>query len=280
LRGGGTGQIAGQATTTKGQSLLNTETLTQLLTDPELREQIPRLLRRKIQADASSLEANAFVSKQLISLVRRTKNGKAAANALREVIKDHLNFCETLVNLQFAFNNTLMEKLRTISDAEMPAPSTVTMNLTATRDAVVRMPFRIENNRRAAIFVDFETTPFASEDGIQLVVAEVVFDPSSLELQPEQEAKIELIVKVGEQFKPGTTYLATVTVRGLDAPNLLVRLQVEPAQDLSASPPPSMQTVAVETTGARAAKAKPGAGKAKRAVARSSRPSKGKRQAP
>lgn len=215
--------------------MLNTETLAQLLTDPELRKQIPRLLRRKIQADASSSEAIAFVSRQLIDLVRRTGSGTAAADALHGVIKDYLDFCETLVNLQLGFNNTLMEKLRTISDSPVPTPSTVTMNLLAASDAVVRMAFRIKNDRRAAITVDFETTSFVSEDGSHLVTAKVAFDPPSLELQPEQEARIEFVLELDNQFRPDTTYLATVTVRGLDAPHLLVRLRVQPRQEEGAS---------------------------------------------
>jgi len=262
--------------------LLNTDTLTQLLTDPELREQIPRLLRAKIRADAATFELHGFVPRQLIGLVRRTGNGSAAASALREMIKEYLDFCETLVNLQLAFNNTLMEKLRTLPDSAVPAPTTVTMNLSTAPDAVVRMPFQIGNNRRAPISISFDTTPFVSEDGTHLVTAEVAFDPPSLELQPEQEAKIDFILQVGEQFKSDTTYLATVTVRGIDAPHLLVRLQVQPRQDVAASAmPPTAEGMAGEAIAVAGRMAKPAAAPKSRAgIARRARPSKTKRKTP
>jgi hypothetical protein len=150
------------------------------------------------------------------------------------------------------------------------------MNLAAAQDGVAQGSVLIENTRGAAIFVDFETTPFVSEDGSQLVAAEMVFDPARLDLQPEQEAKIEFILKVGEQFKPGTTYLATVTIRGLDAPNLLIRLLVKPAREHTAPPP--AQSGAVETTVARRIKTKSGPPKSKTTAARHAKPSKAKRK--
>jgi hypothetical protein len=254
--------------------LLNTETLKQLLADPELRAQIPRLLMLKTRTDMSTLEAHAFLSRQLIGLVR-TKSGSAAASALREVIKNYLDFCETLINLQLAFNNTLMEKLRTVSGAEMSPPSIVTMNLTAVPDDVVQRPILIKNNQRAAIFVDFETTSFVSEDGTQLVAAEVLFDPHRVELQPQQEAKVEMILRVGEQFKAGLTYLATVTVHGPDAPNLLIKLQVEPARNQTAPSPP-VESEIVESTAARDVRAKSSSPKSRRSVAHRAKPSQAK----
>lgn len=256
--------------------MLNTQTLMQLLTDPHLREQIGRLLRRKIQADASTLEANAYMSRQLLALVRKTKSGTEAARALRNVIKEYLDFCETLVNLQFNFNNTLMEKLRTISDSDMatPSPATVAIVLAAPRNTTARVSFRIENTRRSPISVAFETTPFVSEDGTQLIPPDIAFDPPSLKLQPEQEAKIELILQVGEQFKPDITYLATVTVRGLDAPNLLIRLHVEADRKEAESP----QAPADLNAPDEAAQISPDPAKTKTAAARRISSSKTKRK--
>jgi hypothetical protein len=246
------------------------------LTDPELRKQITRLLTQKTYADSLTAEALAYLARQLIGVVWKTKSGTAAANVLQEAIADYLKFCETLVNLQLDFSKSLLKKLETVSDAARPAPATVTMNLAAAQDGVAQGSILVENTRSAAIFVDFETTPFVSEDGSQLVAAEMVFDPARLDLQPEQEAKIEFILKVGEQFKPGTTYLATVTIRGLDAPNLLIRLLVEPAREHAAPP---AQSGPVETTVARPVKAKSRPPKSKTAVARRAKLSKARRKA-
>jgi hypothetical protein len=259
--------------------LLNTEVLKQFLIDPELRKQISRLVTQKTYADSLTAEALAYLARQLIGVVWRTKSGAAAANVLHEAITDYLKFCQTLVDLQLDFSKSLLKKLEAVSDAAMPGPAIVTMNLTAAQDDVAKGSFLIANTRPAAIFVDFETTPFVSEDGSQFVAAEWVFDPNALDVQPAQEAKIEFILKVGEQFKPGTTYLATVTIRGLDAPNLLIRLLVEPARDDAASAPPPAQGGAVEMTGARRVKAKSSPPKSKTTAARRAKPSKAKRKA-
>jgi hypothetical protein len=109
------------------------------------------------------------------------------------------------------------------------------MNLAAPLNVVLRAPFHLENNKSAPIAVGFEITPFVSEDGAQLVNADVAFDPPSLELRPGQEEKIELILPVGGGFRPTVAYFATVTVTGLDATQLLVRLLVE--EPLAAKPP-------------------------------------------
>ena len=239
--------------------MLNTDTLKELLTDPELRTRALRLLKQKIQADALTAEANAYLVRQLVNLVRRSGDGTAAAHALHDVIKQYLDFGEILVNRQFEFNKSLMEKLQTLSDSAAPAPTTVTMNLSAAPDTTVRKPFQIDNTRRAPISVGFETNPFVSEDGTHSVTAEMTFDPPSLDLQPEQEARIELILRVSDQFKPNTVYLATVTVHGLDAPQLLVRLAVQPKPQDVGTPtaPPAAESKTTEASTADATSAKP-----------------------
>jgi hypothetical protein len=251
--------------------------LKQFLTDPELRKQISRLLTQKTYADSMMAEALAFLARQLIGVVRQTKSGTAAANVLHGALTEYLVFCETLVNLQLDFSKSLLKKLETVSDAALPPPAIVTMNLAAAQDDVARGSFLIANTRPTTIFVDFETTPFVSEDGSQFIAAEMVFDPTALDVQPAQEAKIEFILKVGEQFKPGTTYLTTVTIRGLEAPNLLIRLLVQPARERAAAPPPA-QNEAVETTVARRIKAKSSPPKSKTTAARRAKPSKAKRK--
>jgi hypothetical protein len=258
--------------------LLNTEILKPFLTDPKLRKQISRLVTQKTYADSLTAEALAYLARQLIGVVWKTKSGTAAANVLHGALTEYLVFCETLVNLQLDFSKSLLKKLETVSDAAMPAPAIVTMNLAAAQDDVARGSFLIANSRPTTIFVDFETTPFVSEDGSQFIAAEMVFDPTALDVQPAQEAKIEFILKVGEQFKPGTTYLTTVTIRGLEAPNLLIRLLVEPARERAAAAPPPAQNEAVETTVARRIKAKSSPPKSKTTAARRAKPSKAKRK--
>jgi hypothetical protein len=259
-------------------ALLNTDVLKALLTDPELRQQVSRMVKRKFEADASTFEANAYLVRQLVKLVRQSGNGTVAAGALRDVIKQYLDFSENLVSRHFEFNKTLMEKLQALTSSSAPAPTTVTMNLSAAPGAAVKMPFRIENAQTAAISVAFETSAFISEDGSQRVTAEIAFDPPSLELQSKQEARIELILQVGDQFKPNTIYLATVTVLGLDAPQLLVRLDVQPSkQEAAPTPPPAAASKAAKVAAPDGMPAKsPHRPKPKTRPARRTKPSQGK----
>jgi hypothetical protein len=206
---------------------LNLENLRRLLSDPELRDQVSRLLTRKIRADTRTVEVNAQLAQYIGELARRPDAGDAAMRALRAAIKEHLDYYETLVGLTLAFNDRLMERL---NGAAEPAKSTGTqanMVLSAQPGAVVRAPFHLENNKKAPIDVGFEMTPFASADGSQLIASQTAFDPPNLQIQPGQERKIELIFTVGDAFRVDEDYFSTVTVTGLEGTQLLINLHVE-----------------------------------------------------
>lgn len=211
--------------------MLNLNVLRQLLGDPALRGQISRLVSNKVRADAKSLEANALLSRQLIELAGRARRGEQrdSDGVLRQLVKEHLDYYETLVNLTLAFNQRLADQLKGVADAAASgAGATVTtMRLAVPLGTTVRAPFRLENNRATPIAVGFEMTPFVSESGSEFVSAEVAFDPPLLRLEPGQEGRVELVIVVAPGFTIGTTYLATITLTGLDATQLLVRLTVE-----------------------------------------------------
>jgi hypothetical protein len=211
--------------------VVNLDILTQLLNDRELRGQVSRLLANKVRADVKSLETNGMLSRQLLQAAARAQRGDAAVNgvALRAVVKEHLDFYESLVNQTLAFNQRLAERLHGLGAPMEPAPAQATMRLQAPLHSTVRAAFRLENNRHVAIVVGFEITPFVSEAGSGIVSTDVAFDPPTAELKPGQETKIEMSIAVAAGFAPGTTYLATVSVKGLDATQLLVRLAVLPA---------------------------------------------------
>jgi hypothetical protein len=211
--------------------VVNLDILTQLLNDRELRGQVSRLLANKVRADVKSLETNGMLSRQLLQAAARAQRGDAAVNgaALRAVVKEHLDFYESLVNQTLAFNQRLAERLHGLGAPVETAPAQATMRLQAPLHSTVRAAFRLENNRDTAIVVGFEITPFVSEAGSGIVSTDVAFDPPTAELKPGQETKIEMSIAVAAGFAPGTTYLATVAVKGLEATQLLVRLTVQPA---------------------------------------------------
>lgn len=216
--------------------MLNLNVLRHLFGDPELRSQISRLISNKVRADSRSLEVNALLSRHLIELAGRTRRGENTESdgVLRRLIREHLDYYETLVNLTLAFNQRLADQLKGVgADAgASPGGGTVTtMRLVVPLGTTVRAPFRLENNRTMPIAVGFEMTPFVSESGSEFVSAEVAFDPPLLRLEPGQEGRVELIVVVAPGFSVGKTYLSTVTLTGLDATQLLVRLAVEPPRE-------------------------------------------------
>ena len=212
--------------------MINLNILNQLISDRELRTQVSRLLSNKVRVDIKSLETNGLLSRRLMELAARGRNGgeQTERSTLRGLIKEHLDFYDLLLNQTLAFNQRLTDRLNGLGAPAHASDNVVTMSLSAPLDSVVRAPFRLENNRSAPISIGFEITPFVSESGNSIVSAEVVFDPPSLELKPAQEARIELVLAITPQFVPGNTYMATVTVKGLDATQILLRLNVEMAR--------------------------------------------------
>jgi hypothetical protein len=217
--------------------VLNAATLKQLLGDPELRAGVSQLLAEKVRADAKSLEINAQLSRYLFDLARRGGTPEETAQALRLSIKEHLDFYLTLVRMTLAFNERLSAQLRELSGHSQAPAQPMTMNIAASLGETVRSGFQLENNRSRPISVGFEITPFASEDGRQLVAADIAFDPPSLELRPGQEERIELILRIVEPFRPEAIYFATLTVTGLETTQLLVRLRVGAQQEVPAPVP-------------------------------------------
>jgi hypothetical protein len=216
--------------------LLNLTTLKQLLSDPELRQQVSQLVADKIRADQKSLEVNAQLSRHLLDLSRSGGSAEDTARAVRLSVKEHLEFYQTLVQMTLSFNQRLSARLNDLSSPTQSPTQPVIMNIVAAVGGLARMGFQLENNRARPISVGFEITPFASEDGRQLVAADVIFDPPSLELRPGQEERIELILRVADPFRAGNTYFGTLTVTGLEATQLLVRLQVEERRTMHAAP--------------------------------------------
>ena len=212
--------------------MLNLDVLTKLLNDRALRGQVSRLIAGKVRADAKSLELGSLLSRQLLEMAARRRGDEAPASEpmLRELIKEHLDYYETLVNQMLTFNQRMLDRLQGLGSSSGPASAPQTMRLRAPLHATLRAPFRLENNRTSPISVGFEITPFVSESGAEFVSTDVAFDPPSLELKPGQEARIDLVIAVAQGFTSGTAYYATITVKGLEHTQLLVRLQVDPPQ--------------------------------------------------
>jgi hypothetical protein len=222
---------------------LNLENLRRLLSDPELRDQVSRLLTRKIRADTRTVEVNTQLAQYIGELARRPDAGDAAMRALRATIKEHLDYYETLVGLTLAFNDRLMERLNGAAESAQATGTQANMVLSAQPGAVVRAPFHLENNKKTPIDVGFEMTPFASADGNQLIASQTAFDPPTLQIQPGQERKIDLIFTVGDAFRVNEDYFSTVTVTGLEGTQLLIKLRVERSPGAVIPPIPETESL-------------------------------------
>ena len=229
--------------------MINFDILRQLVSDPELRGQVTRILTNKVRTEVKGFETSALLSRHLLEAASRTQRGESQANGteLRSLIKEHLNFYEILINQTMDFNLRLAEKLNRLSSPGRASQAPDHLQLSGAVNSTARVAFRIENSRREPIEATFEITPFCNENGSEFVAPEIAFDPPALALKPGQEAKVQLLVVISDTFKPHNTYLATLSVKGLEGTQLLIRLHVqEPVQARSPAPASAAASGAAE----------------------------------
>lgn len=199
-----------------------------IVADPELRRMFGQLASRKIKADLKTIEAHSELSRQLAAARRRPGDDGAA---LRRIVREHLEYYGTLIDLSHSFHQRLIDLLSELSKggSAEPAINGLTMLLKAPKGATVRAPFKITNNRSDSITVTCRSSPFVSEDGTQLIASRIAFLPPGADIAPGSEEVFEVIVPIGPDFAPGRTYLATLAAEGLEAMEIVLRLEVEPA---------------------------------------------------
>lgn len=223
--------------------MLDLQTLAGLLRDDELRSKLTRLTSAKIKADIKSLQANAELSRRLIETPSRPASGGDPAERqrmLKAVVSEHLDYFSTLVDLSAAFSDRLLAMLSALDKSgTTPAttPRSLSMNLRGPLGSTLRAPFEIENNHREPITALFRLTPYVSEDGSQLVAANHAFDPPQSVVPPGGKLYVTFVQPI-DGFTAERDYLATISVEGLDAMQIVVRLHVErPIETADVEPP-------------------------------------------
>lgn len=230
--------------------MLNLQALTGLLRDPELRQKLSRVTSAKIKADIKSLQANAELSRRLIeATTRRAGQTDPAAQErmLKAVVNEHLDYFATLTDISAAFSDRLLAMLTAMGKGGNGAgasPPVLGMNLRGPLGATLRAPFEIENNRADAITAVFRLTPYVSEDGGQLVAANHAFDPPRAVVPAGGKLRITFIQPIAEGFTVDRDYLATISVEGLDAMQIVVRLHVDKPDETTAADGESAPSVA------------------------------------
>jgi hypothetical protein len=211
--------------------MLDLQTLAGLLRDEELRHKLTSLTSAKIKADIKSLQANAELTRRLVGTTIRPADGvdpEERQRILKAIVAEHLDYYGTLVDLSAAFSDRLLAMLAAADKATAAAapPPALAMNLRAPLGATLRAPFEIENNRREPVTAVFRLTPYVSEDGSQLVAANHAFDPPQAVVPPGAKLRVTLVQPV-DGFTAERDYLATISIEGLDAMQIVVRLHVE-----------------------------------------------------
>lgn|GEM_PF-2818473 len=243
-----------------------------LISDPELRALLKGVITRKINADLKTLQAHSELSKRLARNRRTALNGEN--DELRQILREHLDYYGTLIDLSHDFHQRLIDNLARTerNGVEAPAINGLTLALKAPIGATVRAPFKISNNRPEPISVTCRASPFVSEDGSQLIASRIAFSPPSAEIAPGAEEIFETILPVGTDFVAGRLYLATLSADGVDAMSIVVRLQVEAAMP-EAAPRAEPAPVAVAPVKKAATRSKAAKANTKKAAARPRVPS-------
>lgn len=209
--------------------MLGLSQLGTVLADPELRALLKSVITRKINSDLKTVQAHAELSKRLAQSRRANPNGEG--DELRQIVKEHLEYYSTLVDLSLNFHQRLLDDLAAQASAQANGAggqvNGLTLAMTAPMGATVRAPFKISNNRAEAIAVTCRASPFVSEDGNQLIASRIAFNPPGAEIAPGAEEVFEAILPVTPDFAAGRLYLATLSADGFDAMSIVVRLRVE-----------------------------------------------------
>lgn len=204
--------------------MLGMDALGAAIGDAELRAEFGRVAARFVAAEIKAARVVGALSTRL----GETGQG----DALKDLVRRHLAFYGDLVERSLTFHQTLLEELEASAPAK-PASAepadALSLSLRTPQNSTLRSTFRVANNRAEPISIACKASPFVSEDGSRLVSGAVAFDPPAAELQPGVEAPFDLIISVGDDFTPGHTYLATVSVEGMPAMRIVVRLTVDPA---------------------------------------------------
>ncbi|AJP71194.1 COG1470 family protein [Sphingomonas hengshuiensis] len=222
--------------------MIGLQSIGAVLSDPDLRKQLTDLASRKIKADLKTLEAHAELSRRLAD--NRQGQRLAEGGALKQIVREHLEYYSTLVDLSYSFHERFLNVLRDLSERPEFAGTgdSLTLNLTAAPGSTVRAPFKVTNNRADTIAVTCRVSPFISEDGSQLIGSPVAFEPPGAEIAPGTEQLFEAIIAVGPDFRIGRTYLATLSAEGLDAMQIVTRLTIaepRPMQSAEVDAPPA-----------------------------------------
>ena len=188
------------------------------------------------------------------------RRGDESQGALKDLVQRHLDFYGGLIEQSLTFHQNLLDTLKEMGrpSKETAPKDSLSLNLRTPQNSTLRAPFKITNTRADPVTIVCKASPFVSEDGTQLVAAAVAFDPPGAEIQPGVEALFDTIIAVGDGFSPGSTYLATLSVEGLDAMRIVVRLTVDPAMPVAPAAPDSVKPPDPAAPAAQAAAPAPG----------------------
>lgn len=223
--------------------MLGLGVVSKLLNDNSLRTSVGDLVVKTIRADVELLQNSADLSYRLMrcglqaGLPAADAKGNSvedAAEVVKDLIQVNVGYYSTLVDLNLAFTNRLLNAVGVESvspsaanPSRQPSATTVPeMKLVAKVGEHLRVPFRVENNRAETTGVSFHLTPFTRAGQSEAIHAEASFDPPEITLDPYQEVQIFLSLPVTPMFSPAGVYKAILAVEGMNAMRIEITLEV------------------------------------------------------
>jgi hypothetical protein len=215
--------------------------------DPDLRALISDVATQKLKADLKALEAYAQLAGKLTDNRRR----EDAGGILKRILREHLQFYRTLVELSHGFHQRLIDELDE-SDRGKAAPvNGAKLAVAAPAGGTGRGRFTVVNVRQEAVLVVCRISPFVCADGSRLLAPDVVFEPASASIDAGSELTFTVAVSVPSHFAVGERYLANISADGVDEFHVLLELAVDPPGPPEAAAAPDRRATTADAAPAR-----------------------------
>lgn len=198
----------------------------------EIREMVDDSLRKSSKAFLRSLKlVTAMVTQkpdQRVTVAELTKRWAQFNLETSRIISRHSQeaVVEILDTLEhYGFYESSHEKPGFVDKQKTTQPKLV-IGLSGRRGEKAKASFIVANAGKEEMETTFAVMDFVNEDDHVVSKVEVQFSPTSLKLSPNQEATVNIIVKVNHKFRVDKVYFARLLLPGHPDKEIILRLEV------------------------------------------------------